>query len=95
MTDTPNPEPGITPRIAARRPPQLVAHTIASSAVHSRSRGWLPGVIVTLSTEDGAGLVFLSDEEAILELVEVLLDAVDRARLDVEAALKNGQLPRD
>lgn len=79
-------EPGITP-VPGSTPPFVIEWMSESAAVHSRSKGWLPAVVVRIATMDGSGLVgTLVVDEKLDEIIEGLTIARDRARLDVKAA---------
>ena len=94
MTDRNRDEPpGIKPVRSSVTPSQITEHHIESMAMHSRSRGWLPAVRIEIFTEDGAGLVGSMLVEDVVELVEILLTAAERAPLDLAAAVRDGVLP--
>ena len=79
-------EPGITP-VPGQLPPQVIEWMTESAAMHSRSRGWLPCVVVRIATMDGSGLVgSIECGPELDEIIEGMIIARDRARLDVEAA---------
>ena len=69
----------------------LVGTTVRSTAVHSRSRGWLPHVMVTLNHDrpnggnDPRELHLLVPVEHLATLVELLLDAAEAAQRDAKA----------
>ena len=79
-------EPGITP-VPGQLPPPLIEWMSESAAMHSRSRGWLPCVVIRVATMDGSGLVgSIECGDELDEIIGGLIMARDRARLDVKAA---------
>ena len=79
-------EPGVK-LVPGALPPQIIEWQTESCGVHSRSRGWLPGVIVRIATADGAGLVgSIECDESLDEIIAGLIIARDRARLDIKAS---------
>lgn len=94
MTDRNRDEPpGIKLVRSAVTPAQITEHLVESMAMHSRSRGWLPAVRIEILTEDGAGLVGSMLVDDVIEFVEILLTAAERAPLDLDAARRTGTLP--
>lgn len=94
MTDRNRDEPpGIKLVRSSVTPSQIAEHHIESMAMHSRSRGWLPAVRIEIFTADGAGLDGSMLVEDVVEFVEVLLTAAERAPLDLAAAVRDGVLP--
>jgi hypothetical protein len=86
-------DPGIQWGVGAM-PPPFIEFMVESSAMHSRSRGWLPSVIIRTATMDGSGLVGVIECGAELdEIIESLIVARDRAKLDVEVGIADGTLP--
>lgn len=85
-------EPGITP-VPGQMPPQFIEFMVESAAMHSRSRGWLPAVIIRTATMDGSGLVGSIEVGPELdEIIESLMIAKERAKLDVEVGIAKGHL---
>jgi len=98
MTDDPifgpdhDREPGITP-VPGQLPPQIVECMVESAALHSRSRGWLPAVVIRIATADGAGLAgSIEAGPEILEIARHIVEAHERAQLDVRRAIADGTL---
>jgi hypothetical protein len=82
--------PGVTPQ-PGRLPAQFVEFMVESAAMHSKSRGWLPAVVVRSATDDGAGLVgSMEVDDRYWEWVESLITAGERAVEDVAAVLRDG-----
>lgn len=71
----------------------LAGTFIRSTAIHSRSRGWLPHIMVTFTHDkpDGGNdereLHLLIPVEHVATLVENLLDGAEAAERDVQAGL--------
>lgn len=85
-------EPGITP-VPGSMPPQITDWMTESAAIHSKSRGWLPAVVVRIATEDGAGLVgSIKVGPELLEIIEGMATAIVRGAEDVHQAIKDGTL---
>lgn len=93
-----NERPGLRPGrpLDVERARQLVAHDVETTAVHSRSRGWLPMVKLDLShiplVGDGADvqtleLLMAPDDWANLALV--VAHAFERAELDAAVGVLN------
>jgi hypothetical protein len=85
--------PGITPQVG-KLPPQFTDMMVESAAIHSRSQGWLPCVVIRLATEDGAGLVgTVVVGRELAEFSHSLSMAAARAVEDVKVGLQDGTLP--
>lgn len=84
---------GVYPQPAAVLPPQITDWMVESCAIHSASRGWLPGVVIRIATDDGAGMVCsVVVGDALTEIVQNLRVAAQAARRDVATALARGDL---
>lgn len=87
-------EPGIELLAGGKMPPPLIEWMSESSAMHSRSRGWLPAIIVKLATADGAAMTGIIEVGPELDdIIEGLVVAKNRAVLDVAVGIKDGTLP--
>lgn len=67
-------------------PPQITHAVAESAAMHSRSEGWMPGVILRFVTEDGgefAGVIPVGTE--LWDIVISMMYAAERAHQDMEA----------
>ena len=86
-------QPGLTPVPAREAPPQITDVKVASGAMRSRSKGWLPCVVLTVITEDGAGITgcFPADEQ-LVGIATHIVEAGVRATEDVAAALRAGTI---
>jgi len=79
--------------IASQDVRTLAGTFIRSTAIHSRSRGWLPHLMVTFSHDKPNGgndqreLNLLIPIEHVATLVENLLDGAEAAERDVQAGL--------
>lgn len=94
MTDrNRNEPPGLRIVRGHAMPPFFTDHHIESMAVHSRSKGWIPGINIEMNTVDGAGIVGVFTADDALEFVEVILTAVERAEQDYTAAVMDGYKP--
>lgn len=84
---------GITP-VPGQMPPQTTDWMVESGAMHSKSRGWLPAVVIRIATEDGAGIVCCTEVGPNLdEIIANMREASRVARRDVAVAIRKGQLP--
>jgi len=79
--------------IADRDVRALAGTFVRSTAIHSRSRGWIPHIMVTLDHDrpDGGNdprqLHLLIPVEHVATMVENLLDGAEAAKRDVQAGL--------
>lgn len=85
--------PGITPVPGHAMPAQFTDFMVESMAIHSRSRGWLPGIVIRIATDDGAGIVGCMETTKVDELVDSFLMAAERAIVDVRVGVADGTLP--
>jgi hypothetical protein len=73
---------------------QLIGHTVESTAVHSKSKGWLPRVMLTMQhvpligPGDRATTQLMLDPDEALQLVEILLEGVEAAERDAKYGLR-------
>jgi hypothetical protein len=89
-------EPGLSPyrTIDTSTARQLTAHFVESSAIHSRSRGWIPTVMVTFEHVplQGVGQVeqhkFVIELDAAQEFIDIFLTGLERAIADSEYGLR-------
>lgn len=90
-----NDEPGLGPPLDVSRCRQLTGHYVESTAVHSRSQGWLPMVKLDLHhiplTGPGAEevLELIIRPEDLRQLRTVLAAAMDRADEDAKRGLRD------
>lgn len=85
-------EPGIHPAPGVN-PPQMTDIVFESSAMHSRSKCWLPFVVMRVMAEDGIGIAVSIPVDVIAELITNLRDTGRRARQDISVGIQKGQLP--
>jgi hypothetical protein len=86
--------PGIEVLAGGQMPPPLIEWMTESSAMHTRSRGWLPAVIVKMATLDGAAMIGIIECGPELDdIIQGLVVAKDRAVLDVQVGIADGTLP--
>jgi len=88
--DNRNEPPGV--RLVPGQPPPHVTDWMTESAVmHSKSRGWLPCVVLRVATEDGAGLVATIEvSPQLVEIIDGMRIAMERATEDLKAAQRDG-----
>ena len=94
VTEDRNDTPGLSmPPIDVSRCRQLTGHTVESSAVHSRSKGWLPRVkldlhhIPLIGPGEKETLELMLDPADIRQLMLVLRGVADRADEDAKRGL--------
>ena len=84
--------PGVYP-VPGKLPPQATDFMIESAVMHSKSRGWLPAVVIRIATDDWAGLVCSMETGPHVEkIIADLRLAARRSRADLAVALRNGAL---
>lgn len=92
--------PGLKfPPLDTRNARQLVRHFVQSTAVHSRSKGWLPMLKLDLTHIPLVGrglsqtLELMMRPDDVTELIRVLNEALARAYIDAATGVVDG-LPR-
>ena len=84
--------PGIT-MVPGKMPPQITDAMSESSAIHSKSRGWIPAIILSFAAEDGTtfkGVIEVND--ALADIVENIGICCLRAGEDVRIGIEKGIL---
>ena len=75
---------------------QLTGHLIESTAIHSKSRGWIPSVSLKLEhvplvgSGDKVTTQLLLEFDTLTELIERLCDGLDAAMKDAEYGPREG-----
>lgn len=79
--------------VPGKIPAQVTEWMVESCAMHTRSTGWVPAVIVRFATDDGAGLVgTIPVGESLDEIIQTFREAAQAARRDVATALARGDI---
>jgi molybdopterin-biosynthesis enzyme MoeA-like protein len=92
--------PGLSPyrQLDPSSARQVISHLVESTAVHSRSQGFLPGIFVTLEHTALVGppgvpqrLTFVMLVEDAATFIEVLSEGLERAIGDAKYGYREGQ----
>lgn len=87
-------KPGIEMIPGSKMPPPIIEWMTESSAMHSRSRGWLPAVIIKMATLDGVAMIGIIEcDDQLADIINGLVTAYARATADVAVGIADGTLP--
>lgn len=78
--------PGL--RLKGLHAAHLVHFNVEAAAMHSKSQGWIPAVVLTMTLQDGtvtAGIIAVGDE--LSEILDNIRTASERAVIDVETGV--------
>jgi hypothetical protein len=88
--------PGLSPyrQLDVSHARQLVSHLVESTAVHSKSRGWIPSILVTMEHIPLVGVGDVEKTQIVMDLgsattfIEVLKEGLEAAQADARYGLR-------